>query len=62
MEFYVGLGIVFTCIIVTLIPMHIKQTCKLNKNGCLFLRGACFHGVLINTCNFLVACSCVGVD
>ena len=27
--------------------------------GCLFLRGAYFHGVLINTRNFLVARSCV---
>ena len=29
-----------------------------SQNGCLFLRGAYFHGVLINTCDFLLACSC----
>ena len=23
--------------------------------------GAYFHGVLINACNFLIACSCVGM-
>ena len=28
--------------------------------GAYFQRGAYFHGVLINTCNFLVARSCVG--
>ena len=27
--------------------------------GCLFWRGAYFHGVLINSFNFLVACSSV---
>ena len=27
--------------------------------GCLFLRGAYFHGVLILACNFLVVGSCV---
>ena len=31
-----------------------------SQNGCLFSSGAYFHGVLINTCNFLAACSCVG--
>ena len=29
--------------------------------GCLFLKGAYFHGVLINASNFLLACSCVGM-
>ena len=24
--------------------------------------GAYFHGVLINACNFLIACSCVGMN
>ena len=37
------------------------------KHQCLFSKlaarmGAYFHGVLINACNFLVACSCVGTD
>ena len=35
---------------------------KFSQNGCLFLRGAYFHGVLINTCNILAARSCVGMD
>ena len=26
-----------------------------SQNGCLFSKGAYFHGVLINTCNFLVS-------
>ena len=33
-----------------------------SQNGYLFSRGAYFCGVLINPCNFLVACSCVGMD
>ena len=31
-----------------------------SQNGCLFSGGVYFQGVLINACNFLVACSCVG--
>ena len=30
-----------------------------SQDGCLFLRGAYFHGVLINGCNFLAVYSCV---
>ena len=28
----------------------------------LFSRGAYFYGVVINACNFLVGCSCVGTN
>ena len=31
-----------------------------SQNGCLFLKGAYFHGVLISACNILVARGCVG--
>ena len=30
--------------------------------GTVFSRSAYFHAVLINACNFLVECSCVGTD
>ena len=40
--------------------MSIIQTVISSQNGCLFLRGAYFHGVLINACNILAAVSQVG--
>ena len=48
-----------------LLTLKFSQTTVLYKifeisNECLFLRGVYFHWVLINTCNFFVACSCVG--
>ena len=35
---------------------------SMNKGIYLFSWGAYFHRVLINTCNVLAACSCVGMD
>ena len=54
------------CVSEILLTSKFSQTTVLYKifeisNECLFLRGAYFHGVLINTCNFFVVCSCVGM-
>ena len=44
-------------VVIYLLPhWDIKHQCLFSK---LAARCACFHGVLINVCNFLVVCSCV---
>ena len=44
-------------VVMYLLPYRdIKHQCLFSK---LAARCACFHGVLINVCNFLVVCSCV---
>ena len=53
------------CVSEILLTPKFFQTTVLYKmfeisDECLLLRGAYFHGVLINTCNYFVACSCVG--
>ena len=54
------------------INQDIKHWCLFgisSQNGCLILRGAYFHGVLIDACNFPIACSgselaviCLGLE